>query len=172
MSKVISVELIREIEQFLYREARALDEERYEDWLEMLTADVHYWMPAVQARYRADRALRYDPKRMAHFDDNLDHLRQRVSRFLQPTAWSEDPPTRHCHIVSNIEVESGESAHEYRVHSVFTNVRSRNESDEDWIAGRRRDLLRRGSDETLRIARREVVLTQAVILSKNLNTFF
>ena len=37
-------ELIREVEQFLYREARLLDERRFREWLELLTEDVRYWM--------------------------------------------------------------------------------------------------------------------------------
>lgn len=171
MNDVASLELVNEVQQFLYMEMRLLDEERYEDWLGLFTEDARYWMPGVQARYRADRAPRYDPRRMALFDDDLAQLRQRVARYLQRTAWAEDPPTRHCHLVSNIEVERTEQPDALLVHSVFLNVRSRNEVDEDRLAGRRRDTLRRLADGTLRIARREVYITQSVLLSKNINTF-
>ena len=44
-------EVIREVEQFLYREARLLDERRFYDWLELLTDDVRYWMPVQTNRY-------------------------------------------------------------------------------------------------------------------------
>jgi ethylbenzene dioxygenase beta subunit len=37
-------ELIREVEQFLYREARLLDERRFHEWLALFTDDVRYWM--------------------------------------------------------------------------------------------------------------------------------
>jgi 3-phenylpropionate/cinnamic acid dioxygenase small subunit len=33
-------ETIREVEQFLYREARLLDERRFHEWLELFTEDV------------------------------------------------------------------------------------------------------------------------------------
>ncbi len=35
-------EVIREVEQFLYREARLLDERRFDEWLELFTDDVRY----------------------------------------------------------------------------------------------------------------------------------
>ena len=166
-----SLELTHEVTQFLYREMRLLDDERYEDWLALLTDDVHYWMPGVQSRYRADRAPRYDPNRMAHFDDNFAQMKQRVARYLQRTAWAEDPPTRHCHGISNVEVEHTDRADQYLVRSVFSNVRSRNEADEDRLAGRRCDWIRRVADGSLRIARREIYLVQTVLLTKNINTF-
>lgn len=170
-NQTVSPDLVHEVEQFLYREMRLLDEERYEEWLALFEEDARYWMPGVQARFRADKAPRYAPDRMALFDDNVQQLRQRVARYLQRTAWAEDPPTRHCHLVANIEVEPTESPRELLVHSVFLNVRGRNESNEDRLSGRRRDVLRRRADGLLGIVRREIYLTQSVLLSKNLNTF-
>ena len=35
----------QQAEEFLYREARSLDERRFEDWLELFTADGLYWLP-------------------------------------------------------------------------------------------------------------------------------
>ena len=36
-----SPELISALEQTLYREARLLDQERYDEWVEMLAEDIH-----------------------------------------------------------------------------------------------------------------------------------
>ncbi|MES2536998.1 MAG: 3-phenylpropionate/cinnamic acid dioxygenase subunit beta [Pseudomonadota bacterium] len=166
-----SRELVFEVEQFLYREARFLDEERYEEWLGLMTDDIHYWMPGIQARYRKDKKLRYDPDRMAHFDDDMLGLRRRVTRFMHDTAWAEDPPTRTCHMISGVEVELSERAGELIVHSVFVTCRGRNETEEDMLCGRRKDLLRRNEQGGLRLARREIYITQAVLLAKNLNIF-
>jgi ethylbenzene dioxygenase beta subunit len=164
-------QLLLEVQQFLFREVRLFEEERYVEWLGALTEDIHYWMPGVQARYRKDKAPRYSATRMAHFDDDLLSLRRRVTRALHPTAWAEDPPTRACYAVSNIEVEPAETAGEYRVQSVMLNCRGRGEADEDWIMVRRKDVLRRVAGE-LKLARREIYATQSVILSKNINILF
>jgi len=51
-------DIIREVEQFLYREARLLDERRFHEWLELFTDDVRYWMAGRTNRYpRASKAI-------------------------------------------------------------------------------------------------------------------
>ena len=37
-------------EQFLYHEARLLDLQRYEEWLELFTPDASYWVPLEQGQ--------------------------------------------------------------------------------------------------------------------------
>jgi len=168
--RAVSIELINEIQQFLYREARLLDDEQLYEWLELLTEDIHYWMPGVQARYRKDDA-RFSSDRMAFFDDDLEYLKIRVARAKQPTAWAEDPPTRHFHMVSNIEVEPTDNPSEWTVHSLILNNRHRNEDDEMELKARRVDLIRRTEDGCLKLARRKVILLQTVLQAKNINTF-
>ena len=169
--RLASVELVQEVSQFLYREARLLDEERYEEWLGMMTDDIQYWMPGIQARHRKDKAARLDPGRMAFFDDDMLNMRRRVTRFMDPTAWAEDPPTRACHVISNIEVETLDVTDECKAYSTFINLRGRGDAEEFWLAGRRTDVLRRADDGLLRLASREIVTTQSVLLAKNLNVF-
>lgn len=166
----VDVALIVEVQQFLYREARLLDEERLEEWLGLMAPDIHYWMPGVQARRRKDKAPAISRERMAFFDDDLDYLQKRVRRARHDNAWAEDPPTRHLHLVSNIEVEATERPDEWLVHSAVINVRCRNETEEYWLSARRRDVVRRIGQE-LKLARREVRLQETVLSAKNINTF-
>lgn len=166
-----SAETYWEVQAFLAREARLLDEERYPEWLGLFTEDAHYWVPGVENRGRSDAAGTYAPSRMAYFDDTLDDLRRRVTRFTAPTAWAEDPATRHLHVVSNIEVEPTDAPGELLVRSVIVNYRGQGELDAATLYGRREDVLRRTPDG-LRIARRLVVLRHAVLPAKNINTFF
>ena len=50
--------IIRDVEQFLYREARLLDERRFEEWLHLFTDDVHYWLAARSNRSpRSSKAI-------------------------------------------------------------------------------------------------------------------
>ena len=46
------------IEQFLYREARYLDDREFEKWLDCYADDVEYWMPS----WRDDDLLCEDPQ--------------------------------------------------------------------------------------------------------------
>ena len=102
-----SLELINEVQQFLYREARLQDTQDYRAWLDMLTDDIHYWMPARPQRYRRDvRQPRITDA--AYYNDRKIDLELRVSRTETGTCWSEDPATRSAHVVSNVEVEHTE----------------------------------------------------------------
>lgn len=168
--KPVSLEVAHKIEQFLFHEARLLDNEQWVDWLALMSDDIHYWMPAIENRRRADKLGAYSPGRGAYFDDNRFDLSRRVARFMQPSAWAEDPPTRHVHVISNVEAFEGEEQGEYVVHSVFVNYRSRGEADNDLLLGRREDVLR-SRDSAFSIARRKIVITQSLFMSKNLNTF-
>jgi ethylbenzene dioxygenase beta subunit len=164
-------DLVFEIEQFLYREARLLDDERYDEWLALMAPDIHYWMPGIQARYRADKGEVISATRMAFFDDDLDFLTKRIDRAKQVTAWAEDPPTRHFHMVSNIEVEATSTPDEWVVHSLVFNLRHRNEMEEQTLSARRRDVIRRDATGALKLARRLIRLQQTVLQAKNINTF-
>lgn len=163
--------IARKIEQLLYREARLLDEELWDSWLALMAEDIHYWMPAVENRRRVDKLGAWEPGRGAYFDDSMRELTIRVARFKQPSAWAEDPPTRHVHVISNVEVYATENPEEFRVYSNFVNYRSRGEADNDLLLGRRQDLWRQVPGE-FRLARRTILITQSLLLSKNLNTFF
>jgi ethylbenzene dioxygenase subunit beta len=164
--------LVSEVEQFLFAEARLLDEERYQEWLALLTDDVHYRVPGVDYRRRRDFAGAARPDAMAYFDDTKDLLALRVQRLVDETAWSEDPPTRHLHLVSNIEVAPAGTPGELLVHSAFVNHRCQRDTDQAVAYGRREDILRRSDDGGLRIARRTVRLQHATLPAKNINTFF
>ena len=176
--------LTREVEQFLYREARLLDERRFHDWLQLLTDDIHYWMGNRTNRYpKSSKAIaildpdRYDeddrPKEdeLAILDEDKSTLSARVARLDTGMAWAEDPPSRTRHLITNIEVEPGDAEAELEVYSNFIVYRSRSETEQDFYVGARRDVLRR-VDGAWKIASRKVTLDQNVLLAKNVSIFF
>ncbi|MCH7743411.1 MAG: hypothetical protein IIB71_12200 [Proteobacteria bacterium] len=74
-----------EVEQFLYHEARLLDERKFEDWLALLTDDIHYWMPIRRTTMARDVGNEFTrPGAMAFFDDDKNFLQLRVKK-LPPT---------------------------------------------------------------------------------------
>ena len=176
--------LIREVEQFLFREARLLDERRFHDWLALFTDDIHYWMAGRTNRYpkisKAIKILDRDNYReddlpreneLAILDETLATLTGRVACMDTGMAWAEDPPSRTRHIVTNIEVEQGDTTGELNVFSNFLVYRNRAETEQDFYVGTRRDVLRR-ADGALKIARRRIILDQSVLLAKNVSIFF
>ncbi len=177
-------QLIRQVEQFLYREARLLDDRQLHQWLELLTDDIKYWMPIRSNRYPANsKAIsimdgsRYEEDdlskedELALMDENKDSLQRRVDRLDTGMAWAEDPPSRTRHFVSNVEVQPGDREGELKVYSNFIMYRTRAETEQDFYVGRREDVLRRmGGD--FKIAYRKVTLDQNVLLAKNVSNFF
>src|SRR5258708_25096923 len=177
-------DLIREVEQFLYREARFLDDRQFHDWLALFTDDVRYWMAGRTNRYpKSSKAISIlDPERyveddltredeLAILDETKETLVGRVARLETGMAWAEDPPSRTRHVITNIQVEPGDVESELRVYSNFIVYRSRAETEQDFYVGAREDVLRRVAG-AWKIAYRKLVLDHNVLLAKNLSIFF
>ena len=173
MSAAVERLLLRqEVEDFLYREAELLDERRYEEWLDLLTDDVHYFMP-LRRNVPADEPEREFTRPgldVNWFDEGKDTLTRRVKQIRTGVHWAEQPPSRLCHMVANVQVVSATAA-EVEVKSRFLVYRNRVETETDVLVGKREDLLRRANGG-FRIARRKIVLDQSVLLAKNLTFFF
>jgi 3-phenylpropionate/cinnamic acid dioxygenase small subunit len=173
--------LFREIEQFLFQEARLLDTGKFHEWLGLFTDDLHYVMSGRSNRYpRSSKAIamldphRYDDEpddQRGLFDEDSQTLAARVARLDTGMAWAEDPPSRTRHLFTNIEVLPGAADTEVRVYCNFLVYRSRGETEQDFYVGAREDLLRR-VDGAWKIARRALTLDQNVLTAKNLSIFF
>lgn len=168
--ELVSVEEERVAKAFLLREARLLDDERWDDWLLTLSERIHYWMPGIENRRREDGKGPYTGEHMAFFDDSIRELQRRVARFKQPSAWAENPPTRNVHLVSNIEVFAGDEEGQYKAFSTFINIRSRGLDEHYQLAGRRADVLCVETDG-MKLLERRVLIPNATLLCKNINTF-
>jgi 3-phenylpropionate/cinnamic acid dioxygenase small subunit len=166
--------LKEQIEEFLYHEAELLDERRYEAWLDLFTDDAHYFMPMRRnvPHDEPDREFTRAGADVNWFDEGKDTLSRRVKQILTGVHWAEEPPSRICHMVSNIQVAAADSAPgEVVVKSRFLVYRNRVETETDFLVGKREDLLRRVHGGW-KIARRKIVLDQSVLLAKNLTVFF
>jgi 3-phenylpropionate/cinnamic acid dioxygenase small subunit len=98
-------------------------------------------------------------------------LEGRVARLDTGMAWGEDPPSRTRHMITNVEVEAGDTPAELKVYSNFLVYRTRAETEQDLYVGARQDVLRRVGG-SWKIAHRKAVLDQNVLLPKNVSVFF
>ncbi|HMN80503.1 MAG TPA: aromatic-ring-hydroxylating dioxygenase subunit beta [Burkholderiaceae bacterium] len=88
----------RDVERFLHREARLLDEWRLQEWLTLLTEDARYLVPSLDAPgSEPDTALFL-------VADSYRVLRSRVEQLLGRTAWAENPRSRTRRLISNVEI--------------------------------------------------------------------
>ena len=110
-----------EVEDFLYREARLLDEWRLEDWEKLFTDDGRYLVPPVGIG-NADVA---DPSNMLFLiADDRTRIHQRVVRLMKKSAHAEYPHSRTRHCISNVELR-GRDDSGHRVSASFTTHRIR-----------------------------------------------
>ncbi len=107
---------------------------------------------------------------MGHFDENMYALRKRVQRLATDRAWTEDPPSRTRHFVTNVRTFRHQTG-ELQVASALLLFRSRGDTREaDLISAGRTDLLRETGDG-LRLARREITVDESVLRTQNLAVF-
>lgn len=166
-------EMVRqfEVEQFYFDEAALLDAHRYEEWLALFTEDAFYFMPLRRTRMLREMDKEFtQPGEMAFFDDTKPQLASRVAKLLTGRSWSEDPPSRTRHLITNVRVVE-DTGSELSVESNFHLYRTRLKSEETSWIGSRRDVLRRAGD-SFQIANRTILLEQTVLLSRNLSNFF
>ncbi|MCM2563163.1 aromatic-ring-hydroxylating dioxygenase subunit beta [Lutimaribacter sp. EGI FJ00015] len=77
---------------FVYAEARMLDEGRYDEWLELWLPDGHYWMPLDWKQT--------DPLHVTSFlFEDMFMLKLRVERLNGARTFSQKPKSRCHHVI-------------------------------------------------------------------------
>lgn len=91
-----------QIQAFVYREARFLDDRQWEDWLECYHKDVVFWMPC----WDDDDTLVKDPMSEVSlvYYPNREGLEDRVYRIKTERSGASTPEPRTTHQVTNLEV--------------------------------------------------------------------
>ena len=86
-----------QIENFLYCEARLMDENAYDEWLALWAEEALYWVPA--------NADDIDPLRHVSivYEDKV-HLEDRIERLKSGAAYAQHPKSRMRRVISNIAI--------------------------------------------------------------------
>ncbi|MHA3092869.1 benzoate 1,2-dioxygenase small subunit [Acinetobacter brisouii] len=98
----MSTMTLENIAQFLYREARFLDDEQWDNWLQCYAPNAQFWMPA----WDDDDKLTEDPQSEISliFYPDRQGLEDRVFRIKTERSSATMPDTRTSHNISNIEI--------------------------------------------------------------------
>jgi benzoate/toluate 1,2-dioxygenase beta subunit len=139
---------LREIEQFVFREARYADEHDYDAWEALWTDDAVYWVPA-------GGDLTAPAERMSVIYDNRSRIATRIAQLRTGRRYAQTPPSSLRRVISNIEVLGREEA-DIVVGANFVLAESRERGVEMW-AGRITYRLRT-ADGALRLAGKQVLL--------------
>ena len=141
-------QLLDEVTQWVYREARLQDEHRYDEWEALWTDDGIYWVPA--------NGEGGDPEQeMSIIYDNRSRIALRIRQFHTGKRYSQTPKSRLRRVVSNIEILSDDGG-ELTVGSNALIFESHLRGDTLWAARNEYRLRRDGN--ALKMALKKVVL--------------
>ena len=139
------------VEQFLYHEARLLDTQQLEAWLELFTDDAIYWVPLERDQQDAQHV-----SSIIHDDRTL--LGVRVKQARHPRAHARLPLARTVHQVGNVVLLS-ENDSGLKVASTLGVIEWRNEKQRLWGALVEHRLRRSG--DSFRIAYKRIDLVNS-----------
>lgn len=142
-----------EIEQFLFEEARLLDDREFENWSELFLDDGIYWVPAIPGQTSP-----YD--HVSLFFDDKETMQTRIRRLRHPLIHVQVPHSSTIHVISNVVLEPPEKPGEIKVRANFIMFEDRPAAERRLFGGRAIYQLRR-VDGKLRIVQKRVDLTNS-----------
>jgi len=107
--------LERELVEFVYREARLVDDRQLADWYALFADDGYYWVPLApgQTDPLTHTSLAYEDRLL---------LQLRIERFSNPRSYSLHPPVRCLHVLQRPEIEAtdaGAGTWTLRTHQIY-----------------------------------------------------
>jgi 3-phenylpropionate/cinnamic acid dioxygenase small subunit len=114
--------------RFVVREARLLDEKRFDEWYELFTEDAYYWVPLApgQTDPLNHTSLAYEDKLL---------LQLRIERLKSPLAYSQKPASRCHHVLQTPEVEKSDPVRgEYLTRTAFIYTETRGDESQRYAA--------------------------------------
>jgi p-cumate 2,3-dioxygenase beta subunit len=137
------------VEDFLYEEAALLDEWRLQEWLDLLTEDATYEVPATDSPDGDPHTT------LALIADDIARIRSRVDQLLGKSAWAELPRSRTRRLISNVRIRRVEGDL-IRVTANFAVYRIRFEQMDTYVGRYEYTLVQRG--DALKIRERKAIL--------------
>jgi 3-phenylpropionate/cinnamic acid dioxygenase small subunit len=145
--------------RFVLREARLIDEKRFDEWYELFTDDAFYWVPLTpgQTDPLAHNSLAYEDKLL---------LKLRIERLKLPTAYSQKPASRCLHVMQTPELErADDSRGEYQTRSPFLYTETRGDESQRYAAVAWHTLVRSAAGLRIRLKRVDILNADSALPS-------
>lgn len=156
-------------EEWLYHEAKLLDEIDFDQWYDLLHPTISYQMP-VRVNKEGMERPDYTTEMFA-FEEDYQTLKMRVERLKSDYAWAEIPPSRTRRFVSNVRMMEYEENQRASVQSYLLIYRNRlNDIHHDLISGERSDEFLY-HDGAWKLSKRTFIVDQTTIDTRNLAIF-
>ncbi|MSQ88001.1 MAG: phenylpropionate dioxygenase [Betaproteobacteria bacterium] len=149
----------QDLVRFVIREARLLDEQRFDEWYQLFTDDAYYWVPLSPGQT--------DPLNhtsLAYEDSFL--LKLRVERLKSPLAYSQKPASRCHHLLQAPEVENSDfQKNEFLLRTPFIYTETRGDESQRYAATAWHTLVWREDRLRIRLKRVDILNCDAMLPS-------
>jgi 3-phenylpropionate/cinnamic acid dioxygenase small subunit len=148
-----------ELARFVIREARLIDEKRFDEWYELFAEDAYYWVPLVpgQTDPLGHNSLAYEDKLL---------LKLRIERLKQPTAFSQKPASRCLHVMQTPEMEKSDPARrEFFMRTPFLYTETRGDDSQRYAATAWHTLVESEQGLKIRLKRVDILNADAALPS-------
>ena len=142
--------------QLVIREARLLDEKRFDEWYELFAQDGHYWVPASP-----DQPDPINHNSLAYEDKLL--LKLRIERLKQPNAFSQKPGSRCLHVLQAPDVEKADGG--FIVRTPFMYTETRGDESQRYAATAWHTLVRSSGNLRIQLKKVEILNADAALPS-------
>jgi 3-phenylpropionate/cinnamic acid dioxygenase small subunit len=145
----------QELASFVVREARLLDEKRFDEWYELFADDGHYWVPAVHGQKdpNLENSLAYEDRFL---------LKLRIERLKSPQAFSQQPASRCLHVLQMPEVED---LKQMRTRTNFIYTETRGDESQRYAATAWHTLVLRDGAPKIKLKRVDILNCDAMLPS-------
>ena len=169
MNAMVSHDVLRQVEQFVYHEAALLDDWKTTEWLSLFAED---------CRYEVTPLGEEDPANLSPdsvyflIADNRERLSARVTRMDSPAAHVEYPRSRTRHLYTNIRVTE-EGGTRLTAWLNFHTFRNRNRQTFSYMGCARYELLRSDANAYgLQIIAKRVMLDMDALIPQGKVSIF
>jgi len=148
-----------ELARFVIREARLIDEKRFDEWYELFAEDAYYWVPLApgQTDPLAHNSLAYEDKLL---------LKLRIERLKQPTAYSQKPQSRCLHVMQTPEMENADPARrEFLMRTPFLYTETRGDDSQRYAATAWHTLVQSGQGLKIKLKRVDILNADSALPS-------
>ena len=148
-----------ELVRFVLREARLIDEKRFDEWYELFAEDAYYWVPAAhgQTDPLGHNSLAYEDKLL---------LQLRIERLKSPLAYSQKPASRCHHLLQTPEVEKRDEARgEYLTRTQFIYTETKGDASQRYAGTAWHTLVGAAGNLRIRLKRVDLLNCDAALPS-------
>jgi 3-phenylpropionate/cinnamic acid dioxygenase small subunit len=147
--------------EFVYHEARLIDEKRFDEWYDLFADDGRYWMPLARGQPQ-------DAGHTSLFDEDKLLLKIRIERLRNPKSYSQAHPSWCQHILQAPRIETRDAGGTVILRTAFMYLEYQDDQQEVYAGVAWHHLKRGGKGIVIALKKIELLNCEAPLPSLQL----